>query len=265
MNQDQTKTLLLKLSDPKEAFTVIFSGKQSDKVHGLYKPETREIIIHNRNFDNDNQLMYTAIHEFAHHVQFTESPVPTYSRAHTGNFWRIFHALLEKAESEGIYRNIFKDTPAFTELSATIRSKFLTGNASLMQEFGEVLIKAHALCEQYRVEFDDYMDRELGFHRSTAKTIMKVSTIKADPAVGFENMKMLARIREPEDRERAEKALLSGKSPDTVRMEYVVKSSSDDKLENLIAEKRRVATTIERLQSRLTTLEREINTLSEKA
>jgi Zn-dependent peptidase ImmA (M78 family) len=66
MNQDQVKEKLLKLHDCTEDFIVIFSGKKSKKVNGLYKPDKREIIIHNRNLDNDNLLLYTAIHELAH-------------------------------------------------------------------------------------------------------------------------------------------------------------------------------------------------------
>ena len=69
MNQDQVKEILLRLNEDVEEFFVIFSGKQSNKVNGLYHPDTREIILHNRNFENDQLLMYTAIHEFAHHVR----------------------------------------------------------------------------------------------------------------------------------------------------------------------------------------------------
>ena len=64
MNQDQVKERLLQLEQVKTDFMVTFSGKNSKKVDGLYYPDKREIIIHNQNFVDDNQLMYTAIHEF---------------------------------------------------------------------------------------------------------------------------------------------------------------------------------------------------------
>ena len=70
MNQDQTKALLLQLEPQAPAFELIFSGKSSKKVNGLYKPETREILLHNKNFASDEELIYTAIHEFAHHLHF---------------------------------------------------------------------------------------------------------------------------------------------------------------------------------------------------
>ena len=71
MNQDQVKEKLSKLYDCKHEFTVVFSGKKTGKVNGLYKHPGSEIIIHNRNFvdgngkQNDMLLMFTAIHELA--------------------------------------------------------------------------------------------------------------------------------------------------------------------------------------------------------
>jgi hypothetical protein len=78
MNQDQVKEKLLKLYDCKEEFSVIFSGKKSGKVNGIYKSFEREIVIHNKNFvddsgdQNEMLLMFTAIHELTHHVLMTE-------------------------------------------------------------------------------------------------------------------------------------------------------------------------------------------------
>ena len=61
MNNDEIKERLLKLEETSIDFTVTMSGKESPKVNGLYKPETHEIILHNKNFKSDNQLIYTAI------------------------------------------------------------------------------------------------------------------------------------------------------------------------------------------------------------
>ena len=69
MNQDKVKEILLSLRDTSLEFSVTFTGKESKKVNGLYKPDTKEILIHNKNFKNDNQLVYTAIHEYAHHLE----------------------------------------------------------------------------------------------------------------------------------------------------------------------------------------------------
>ena len=80
MNQSQIKDLLLRLEEDVEEFSVIFSGKKSLKVDGLYKPESREIIIHNKNTEDQNAIFYTSVHEFAHHIHVTKSVVPVSRR-----------------------------------------------------------------------------------------------------------------------------------------------------------------------------------------
>ena len=69
MNQDRVKEILLETADTELEFSVVFTGKSSKKVNGLYKPDTHEIILHNKNFANDNELIYTAVHEYTHHKQ----------------------------------------------------------------------------------------------------------------------------------------------------------------------------------------------------
>ena len=81
---------------------MIFSGKKSRKVDGLYKPETREIILHTGNFTTDDELVYTAIHEYAHHLQFTTSAMPISCRAHTTAFWSLFHDAALRGGAHGL-------------------------------------------------------------------------------------------------------------------------------------------------------------------
>ena len=60
--------MLLDIQETKLEFSVVQSGKESKRVNGLYKPDTREIILHNKNFKTDNQVVYTAVHEYTHHL-----------------------------------------------------------------------------------------------------------------------------------------------------------------------------------------------------
>src|SRR5215469_11323540 len=132
MNQDKVKDNLLAIEDAPLEFSLIFSGKKSRKVNGLYKPDSREIIIHNRNFEKgtagDNLLLYTAIHEYAHHLHSCSRGGELPSRAHTSEFWAVFHALLEKAEAKKIYSDVFAASPELMTLTETIRKKFLGEN-----------------------------------------------------------------------------------------------------------------------------------------
>lgn len=95
MNQENVKQKLLQLEKVDTDFTVTFSDRKSKKVDGLYYPDRREIIIHNQNFVDENQLMYTAIHEYAHHIQFLKPDAPQNTRAHTNDHCYIKPKSLE--------------------------------------------------------------------------------------------------------------------------------------------------------------------------
>jgi hypothetical protein len=258
MNQDQVKAKLLAIEDAPLEFSLIYSGKKSNKVNGLYKPESREIIIHNRNFTDDNLLLYTAIHEYAHHLHACSQGGTLSVRAHSSEFWAIFHGLLEKAEEKNIYRDVFSDSPELTELTETIRKKFLLENGSLVKEMGKHLLRAHELCTAAGVRFEDYVDRILRIPRTAANMAVKMYQYDLNPAVGADNMRFLAGIRNDEDRSAAEKALIKGKSPDMVRMAVRRKPEEADPTERLEKEKVRLERTIETLTRRLEEVKREL-------
>jgi len=258
MNQDQIIDKLLQLKDDVEDFTVTFSGKSSKKVDGLYHPDLREIIIHNENFKNDNEMIYTAIHEFAHHIQFTASPLPISCNAHSNDFWNIFHNLLVKAENKGIYINMFEKNPDFIELTRRIREKFIHVDGQLMKDFGKLLVEAFQLCKENHASYEDYVDRALQLNRATAKNMMKVFTMDINPEIGFENMKTVASIKDDETRTMAEEAFIRGDSPDMVKAQFTARVKPDGLLENLILEKEKIERSLDKLTVRLVQIEQKI-------
>jgi hypothetical protein len=262
MNTDQVKQKLLRIEDAPLEFSLVFSGKKSNKVNGLYKPDSREIIIHNRNFDQDaageNLLLYTAIHEYAHHLHACSQGGKLSPRSHTSEFWAIFHALLEKAESKKIYRDVFADAPELTALTETIRKKYLQENGSLVKEMGKHLLKAHELCTAIGVRFEDYVDRVLRIPRTAANMAIKMFNYDLNPQTGADNMRFLAGIRDAGERKAAETALLKNKSPDTVKMAIRQKAKDEDPVLQLEREKNRLERTIETLSKRLEEVKKEL-------
>jgi hypothetical protein len=260
MNQDQVKEKLLGIEDAPLDFTVIFSGKKSKKVNGLYKPDTREILIHNRNFPGeDNLLMYTAIHEYAHHLHACARGGQLSSRAHTSEFWAILHGLLEKAEASGIYKNVFSGSKDLEKLTETIRKKFLTENGNLMKELGRLLLKAHDLCSAAGGRYEDYIDRVLRIPRQAANLAVRMHQYNLNPETGADNMRFLAGIPNEEKRQTAENALLAGKSPDMVKTALRQKPNIEGDVRiNLEKEKLRLERTIVSLTKRLEEVEREL-------
>jgi hypothetical protein len=261
LNNDKIKTLLLKIADAPMEFSVILSGRKSRKVNGLYKTDTREIILHNRNFDNDvngeNLLLYTAIHEYAHHLHCCARGGNLSSRAHTSEFWAIFHELLDKAEKKNLYQNVLTTSPDLEKLTATIKTKFLEENGNLFKELGKYLLKARDLCEKIGGRFEDYIDRVLRIPKLAAQTAIKTYEYDINPSLGADNMRYIANIRDEGERFNAQKSLLSGKSPDAVKTAQKSQRASaltkteEDLKENLVKEKSRLEKTIVSLRTRL--------------
>ena len=265
MNQDQVKEKLLAIEDAPLDFSVVFSGKRSKKVNGLYKPDAREIIIHNRNFSGEgkekgeNLLIYTAIHEYAHHLHACARGGHLSARAHTAEFWAILHGLLEKAEKNEIYKNVFSGSKELEELTETIRENYLTNNGKLVKELGQLLLKAHELCSAIGGRYEDYIDRVLRIPRQAANLAVRMYQYNLNPESGADNMRFLAGISNEEKRLAAQTAILEGKSPDTVKNSLKQKAEEEEPRLRLEKEKLRLERTIVSLTRRLKEIEEELN------
>lgn len=264
MNQEQVKNKLLELVENRDDFTVVFSGKKSKKVNGLYYPEKKEIIIHNKNFDNDNSMLYTAIHELAHHVHCSKSAGQVSSRSHTIEYKKIFHELLDLAEKKGIYTNEIFENSDFSGLTQKLKNNYILKNGQLMREFGELLLEAFKLCERYKVRFEDYVERVLQIQNSTAKSLIKVYSMNINPEIGFDNMKIVSRISDTDKRKEVENAFISGQTPETIKSQYLEKPKPEDVIERLFHEKDEIQKKISSLNKKLKMIEDRINNIENK-
>ncbi len=262
MNAEQVKQLLLQVEKPEKDFSLVLSGKQSRKVNGLYKPETGEIILHNKNFKDDNLLIYTALHEYAHHLHFCSADAPKSNRSHTRRFWSILHALLHRAEETGLYKSIFETDPRFAELTERIKRDFISGHGSLMKQLGQVLRQARQLCEETHTRFEDYVERVLQLERTEIKHLLRVGESELPPEIGYDNMKFISRVREPEERQAALQSLLSGDTPDMLKERFspgrTPAPRSEDPQEALVREKERILKNMEKMKKRLQEIEAEL-------
>jgi len=264
MNQNTVKEKLLLIEDAPMEFSLVFSGKKSKKVNGLYKPASREIIIHNRNFKTgemgENLLLYTAIHEYAHHLHACSRGGTLSPRAHNSEFWSIFHELLEKAETKKIYSDVFSASPELLKLTDVIRNKYLKNNGEIVKEMGKALLKAHDLCFEIGVRFEDYVDRMLRIPRAAANTAIKMFEFDIATEIGSDNMRFVAGIRNKDERKAAEAAFIKGKSPDSVKIQVRGKEKEEDPVERLEKEKLRLERTIATLNKRLEEVKKELET-----
>lgn len=266
MNQDQVKELLIKIEEPLEEFNVLFTGKTSKKVDGFYRPDERTIFIHNRNMETEQEIIYCAIHEYAHHIHVTSSSLPISNRCHTNEFRSIFHKLLKKAEEKNLFNNHFKTDQEFINLTKKLKEEFIEPNANLMKDFGQALIKAYNLCQAKNLSFEDYITRELALGMSLTKQIISISQSDIDTSIGFENMKIVAKAKNTEEQKQIEQAFQSGISPDIVKQDFLTPTRKKEMSieQELQKEIQRIERTIESLQKKLVLVENELETISKK-
>jgi hypothetical protein len=254
--------MLLDIEPSTLAFSVTLTGKASKVVNGLYKPDTFEILLHNKNFTTDNQLVYTAVHEYTHHLLHEAQPDRARgSRVHTVAFWARFHALLDVAAEKGYYKLAVEESPELAALTRDIRENYLAKNGALMRDFGALLLKAQSLCAAASIRFEDYVDRVLCLNRNTARSLAKVAALEIDPAIGFDNKRVVAGLPKADQRKTAQEQFLQGKSPDTVRQAARPQPLPQDPKKQLEQERQRLERTIARLTGQLEQVEKRLESL----
>lgn len=157
INQDAVKELLLKLESCDTDFKVIFSGKKSCKVNGLYKQGLSEIIIHNKNFKNDNELIYTAIHEYAHHLMWCKYHKIGKVPKHNNEFWSIMYNLVDLAEEKGLYKK-YPDESVKKEIQNLVSSakKINEEIASLYKKLGETIREIRKETDKHEIRIEEF-------------------------------------------------------------------------------------------------------------
>jgi hypothetical protein len=254
MNQDQVKEKLQAVYKSTNHYKVLFSGKKSGKVNGLYKPTTREIILHNRNFDDDSGkqnetlLMFTAIHELAHHILMTEKGRKS-PRAHSQEFWATFHDLLDIAKEKKIYNvKIDKGTKKLIDEARDISKQI----AELQRDLGQILFAIEKSCNENGLRYEDIVEREAQIGRQSVK-IATVAYQMGDQGVGVDIQTEAARQRDEDKRAAIIEAGREGKSVIQAKKSTSPAKplNSEDETVELSREKRRIEKTIESLTRRL--------------
>lgn len=272
MTNERIKEILLEIEPCDIDFTVTQTGKESKRVNGFYKPDTHEIFLHSLNFKTENSMVYTAVHEYTHHLMTIEKQKidPTFGsacRVHTQEFWAKFGELIHIAEEKGYYSIGWENNAELKELTQDIKANYLEKNGELMKEFGKKLARAFDLCKEADIRYDDYIDRVLCLPRNSAKDIRTIGASDVNPAIGFENMKVVAAIKKPDQRAEVQQNFLEGgKSPATVRELMKQKSreghsSDNDPKAKLEKEKQRLEKSIAQLTQRLEYVEESLANL----
>jgi hypothetical protein len=258
ISQETVKEKLLELYPSREPFTVVFSGKRNGRVNGAYFPGEKKILIHEPNFRNDNDLIYTAIHELAHHLQTTEYGERK-KRCHTKLFRAVFHDLLEKAGEKGIH---VRDRPAAIKDLAEKAKKIDRKIAALQRELGIILGDLRDLCVEAGTRYEDVVENDIGMTSLTAGKAWRAAAIPPGAELGQDAQALVLRAADAGKQaaiiEQAEK----GKSVAQIeQMAKPRKATAGDAVTDLLKEMRRIEITVKGLQSRYAEITGELERL----
>ena len=256
MTNEEIKTNLKKLFDCKEDFTVIQTGKKSNKVNGLYKPDSHEIFLHNKNFGTENELMYTAVHEFTHHYLRTEKGDK--GGRHNSLFWATFYDFLEKAISYGFYvRTRSEETQKLIDEAKEIQKAIIDAQRKL----GETLSKIYESCDRNNERVEDVIEHDLQITRNKAKEYQKMRNSDTN---SDEMAKVINSAKDVMIKAAAQKAADEGKTVEQVKQIAKAKPVDDnlESPERLRREEKRLETTIERLNDRLVQVQETLRSMA---
>jgi hypothetical protein len=276
MNQDQVKEKLISLGLPEKDFEVIFSGKQSKKVNGLYRPDTKEIIIHNRNFQNDNLLMFTAIHEYVHHVVCSRKLVKGRS-AHPTIFWALFHSTIKVAIEKGIYSDSFVSDPVLKEVKGRVDS-VVKEQLDAQRKLGLVLLEMQNVCQERGARYEDYLDRHAHIPKETAKaavtaqmelfgidgTTPQVVELVASIDEEEKTEEAVARVRDGQTIAQIRAAVKQGKEIDPFVVKPEHEEDDEEILDRLMKERKKLNAKIQDLTLDLQSLDATIRGIQER-
>ena len=276
MNQDQVKEKLQALKVPCKDFTLVFSGKASKRVNGLYKPEESVIILHNRNFTNDTSLMYTALHEFTHHLMACRGFAAGRSH-HPVAFWAFFHSLLKIAIDEGVYADPYLNDEKLMEKRTEIL-ELLKAQNELNRKLGAAFSQMMALSKEKGARIEDFIDRHARIPRKEAQTLMKQQYSLGLDEVGQESSPAIVNVVVDQGKAMPTAALMAAEGCSLQQIKatvsqkklidpYVDPGEEETKEEQLETLEKNLASEVrkkEKVERRICVLSQEIETLKEQ-
>lgn len=244
MNQDSVKEILDKYTEDKD-FTVIFTGKQKSGVDGLYNQETKEILIHNKNFKSDNALLYTAFHKLAHHIDLKANPKKKGQRKHTQAFYAILNGLIDKAIENKDYEEFQAEELDQAIAKGIEHTKFL-------KQFGKILIALYQKCIKEHFDFEDLAFRKLCMKKHEVKSIMSMWALNIPEDLTGDLARSITKIKDKDERKEAleKKAIPPAKAPEIKDEEVYLREEQkrlDKQIEKLLNRKEEVELLLEEM------------------
>lgn len=250
MTNEKIKDILLSLEKTDLDFSVTQTGRVSKKVNGLYTPATFEILLHDKNFNTENELIYTAIHEYTHHLINCKQKklgikVKNGGKSHTTEFWAKFDDLLEKAVEAKIYtRKRSEDLSDLIDEAKKIDHEIV----NLKKKLGKILSEIHEKSQKENIRYEDILSHDLNISKNTAEKCLRCQSIEEN--YGQDELETVLKVKDSQTRQDVIIGLKKGKTINQVSA-AIKKDKNSSQYEKLTKEKVRLEKTIQQLKVRL--------------
>lgn len=281
MDNASVHKALSQLEEAAEDFELIQSGKGSEKLNGLYKPQEKAIILHNRNDAMQDSAVFLrcAIHQYAHHLCIYGSaaapvscpePQEGIAKRHGSRFNACYHRLLARAREQELLKeqSPWQRDPGMEQLSGELKGDLLPRYGRIVLELGDLYLRVWRRCEEKGFPFGLWLEEESGMDAPEARRMMKLKEEGIRPEPGYEAMKRLVKLPQ-EERRVAEEAVVSGeKSAKAVEAVYQapapLKRNSEDEAQRLLHEKELLEKRMMKIQNRIERLHQRLAEMGEE-
>jgi hypothetical protein len=137
-------------------FEVSIKNEKHEKYQGLYDYKHNRIILYLLNHKTNNELIGSAIHEFAHHLMGD-------MWGHQSEFWECYFELLEIAENKGFYSCNINKSDKLNKITTIIKQYDLLKNKKIFKkELDCIFVIIKKLCNEIDIDFQYYTVKYLG-------------------------------------------------------------------------------------------------------
>jgi hypothetical protein len=156
IDEQKIKEILVAIKEPKKPFEVSIKKEGRIRKLGEYSYNRARMTLYLLNFNSNNEIIRTAIHEYAHHIMGSWG-------GHKTEFWNCYFQLLEIAEKKGFYSCDIDKSDKLKKITSIIKTNDLLKNRKIFKErLDFIFYIINKLCDEIGIDFQYYSVKYLG-------------------------------------------------------------------------------------------------------
>ena len=183
IDEQRIKDILLSIKSTEKDFFIVIKNKSNFHCNGNYNRSTNRITLYLLNHNSINRLIYTAIHEYAHHLM--DKWV-----GHKTEFWEFFFELLEIAERKELYKCNINNNENLKKITTIIKHNNLVKNKKIFEkDLRSIFHIIYKLCEEIDIDFQYYTVKylEMEWYKKKNASLAYTNLVLRYAAYGIDN------------------------------------------------------------------------------